>query len=53
MQRHKGFEIKIYKLCGASGYAYDMRVYVGKNSDKESYTYHCLRPYRESREDWT
>ena len=28
----KGFGIKIYKLCIESGYTYDMRVYLGRDS---------------------
>ena len=29
-KKHKRFGIKIYKLCDALGYAYDMSVYLGK-----------------------
>jgi len=29
-KKRKRFSIKIYKLCDESGYAYDMRVYMGR-----------------------
>jgi len=32
-KKRKCFGIKIYKLCDKSGYTYDMRVYLGKDSD--------------------
>ena len=32
-KKRKRFGIKIYKLCDESGYTYDMRVYLGKDSD--------------------
>jgi len=32
-KKRKHFGIKIYKLCDESGYTYDMRVYLGKDSD--------------------
>jgi hypothetical protein len=31
-KKRKRFGIKIYKLCDESGYTYDMRVYLGKDS---------------------
>ena len=31
-KKRKRFGIKIYKLCGESGYTYDMKVYFGKDS---------------------
>jgi hypothetical protein len=31
-KKRKHFGIKIYKLCDDSGYTYDMRVYLGKDS---------------------
>jgi len=31
-KKRKCFSIKIYKLCGESGYTYDMRVYLGRDS---------------------
>jgi len=31
-KKRKHFGIKIYKLCKESGYTYDMRVYLGKDS---------------------
>ena len=31
-KKRKCFSIKIYKLCDESGYAYDMRVYLGRDS---------------------
>ena len=30
--QRKGFGFKIYKLCDESGYTYDMRVYLGRDS---------------------
>jgi hypothetical protein len=30
-KKHKNFDIKIYKLCAMTGYAYDMSVYLGKD----------------------
>jgi hypothetical protein len=30
-EKHKCFGIKTYKLCEKAGYAYDMKVYVGKD----------------------
>jgi len=32
-KKRKHFSIKIYKLCDESGYTYDMRAYLGKDSD--------------------
>jgi hypothetical protein len=32
-KEHKCFGIKIYKLCDTAGYTYDMKVYLGKDSD--------------------
>jgi hypothetical protein len=32
-KKHKRFGIKIYKLCDTAGYTYDMKVYLGKDSD--------------------
>jgi hypothetical protein len=32
-KKRKCFGIKIYKLCDKSGYTYDMRVYLGRDSD--------------------
>jgi hypothetical protein len=29
-KKHKHLRIKIYKLCASAGYAYDMKVYLGK-----------------------
>ena len=31
-KKRKCFGIKIYKLCDESGYTYDMRVYLGRDS---------------------
>jgi len=31
-KKRKRFSIKIYKLCDESGYTYDMRVYLGRDS---------------------
>ena len=31
-KKRKCFSIKIYKLCDVSGYTYDMRVYLGRDS---------------------
>jgi hypothetical protein len=31
-KKRKGFGIKIYKLCDGSGYTYDMRVYLDRDS---------------------
>ena len=31
-KKRKRFGIKIYKLCDESGYTYDMRVYLGRDS---------------------
>jgi len=31
-KKRKRFGIKIYKLCDETGYTYDMRVYLGRNS---------------------
>ena len=31
-KKRKRFGIKIYKLCNESGYMYDMRVYLGRDS---------------------
>jgi hypothetical protein len=30
-EKHKRFDIKMYKLCDRSAYTYDMRVYFGKH----------------------
>jgi uncharacterized protein (UPF0332 family) len=30
-KKHKSIGIKIHKLCDETGYAYDMKVYVGKD----------------------
>ena len=30
--KKRGFGIKIYKLCDESGYMYDMRMYLGRDS---------------------
>jgi hypothetical protein len=31
-KKRKDFSIKIYKLCDESGYMYDIRVYLGRDS---------------------
>jgi hypothetical protein len=31
-KERKRFSIKIYKLCDESGYMYDMRVYLGRDT---------------------
>ena len=31
-KKRKCFSIRIYKLCDESGYTYDMRAYLGRNS---------------------
>jgi hypothetical protein len=31
-KKRKSFDIKIYKLCDESGYTYDMKVYMGRDS---------------------
>ena len=31
-KKRKHFSIKIYKLCNESGYTYDIRVYLGRDS---------------------
>jgi len=31
-KKRKHFSIKIYKLCDESGYIYDIRVYLGRDS---------------------
>ena len=31
-KKRKSFGIKIYKLCDESGYTYDMKVYLGRDS---------------------
>jgi hypothetical protein len=33
-KKHKRFGIKIYKLCDAAGYTYDMKVYLGKDKKR-------------------
>jgi hypothetical protein len=33
-KRHKRFGIKIFKLCEAAGYTYDMEVYLGKDRQR-------------------
>jgi hypothetical protein len=33
-KKHKHFGIKIFKLCGAAGYTYDMTVYLGKDKTR-------------------
>ena len=30
-KKHKGFGIKLYKLCDSKGYTYNMTVYLGKD----------------------
>jgi len=46
-KERKDFGIKIYKLCNKSGYTYDMRVYLGKDShsanDDMTATYATVR----------
>ena len=32
LKKRKHFGIKIYKLCDESGYTYDMRVYLGRDT---------------------
>jgi hypothetical protein len=32
-KKHKRFGIKIYKLCDTAAYTYDMKVYLGRDSD--------------------
>jgi hypothetical protein len=31
LKKHECFRIKIYELCDAAGYTYDMKVYLGKD----------------------
>ena len=35
-KEHRHFDFKIYKPCDSSGYTYDMRVYLGKESEQHS-----------------
>ena len=36
-KKRKRFNIKMYKLCDKSGYTFDMRVYLGKESHSATY----------------
>lgn len=44
-KKHDCFRIKIFKLCNAGGYTYDMKVYLGKDKkrfDKDLTAIHAL-----------
>ena len=49
-KKRKHFGIKIYKLCDESGYIYDMRVYLGR--DSHSATDDMTATHATVRNDW-